>query len=285
MQYGLTLASFGPNSDPRLLTSLAAEAERAGWDGVFISDAIQMAGLEESETTEPWIALSAMATATEAIRLGPIVAPLPRYQPWHLARLTASLDRLSNGRLILGVGLGDTNDRVFSEFENLADAKVRGQQLDEVLAILDGLGSGEPFGFVGAHYAFDPTVFRPTPVQRPCVPIWVGWQWPNRRPLARVARWDGAVPFAVTEDGEYADVKPEAMAALTEALRAKRDPAAAPLEMVGYAPLLRRDDTAAEAQAAQRAAGATWLLEFVGPEWSVQALREAIIAGPPRSSF
>jgi alkanesulfonate monooxygenase SsuD/methylene tetrahydromethanopterin reductase-like flavin-dependent oxidoreductase (luciferase family) len=283
MLYGLTFASFGPNSDPTVLATLAGEAERAGWDGVFLSDAIQLAGLEESETTEPWIALSAMAVATETIRLGPIVAPLPRYHPWHLARLTASLDRLSHGRLILGVGLGDVNDRVFSEFGSLADAKVRGQQLDEALAILDGLSRGESFGFTGVHYSFDPTVFGPTPVQRPRVPIWVGWQWPNRRPLARAARWDGAVPFAMTEDGEYADMKPEAMAVLTEELRAMRDPAAVPLEMVGYAPLLRRDDAAAEERAAQHAAGATWLLEFVGTEWSDQELREAIAIGPPQS--
>jgi alkanesulfonate monooxygenase SsuD/methylene tetrahydromethanopterin reductase-like flavin-dependent oxidoreductase (luciferase family) len=104
MHYGVYLSSVGECSDPRLLANLAYEAEQAEWEGVFIWDHI--GGGQPNVAADPWVVLAAMAVKTERIKLGPIVTPVARRRPWKLARETVTLDRLSGGRLILGVGLG-----------------------------------------------------------------------------------------------------------------------------------------------------------------------------------
>jgi alkanesulfonate monooxygenase SsuD/methylene tetrahydromethanopterin reductase-like flavin-dependent oxidoreductase (luciferase family) len=115
---------------------------------------------------EPWIAMAAIASATERIRFGPMVTPLPRRRPWKLAREAASLDHLSNGRLILGVGIGDRREE-FSRFGEEADPRVRAGMLDEGLEVLTGLWSGEPLSFHGEHYRIDDALLLPRPVQQP----------------------------------------------------------------------------------------------------------------------
>jgi alkanesulfonate monooxygenase SsuD/methylene tetrahydromethanopterin reductase-like flavin-dependent oxidoreductase (luciferase family) len=94
---------------------------------------------------DPWITLAAIAAATEQVRLGPMVTPLARRRPAKVARETATLDRLSGGRLILGVGLG--GDQFAGEFSKTGeelDDRVRGEMLDEALEILSAAWSGEP---------------------------------------------------------------------------------------------------------------------------------------------
>ena len=103
MKYDLTVRNFGDYFDPRGLAALARDAERVGWDGFFLWDHVQFMPVP---TVDPWVALSAIALSTERIRLGPLVTPLPRRRPVKLAREAVSLDHLSNGRLILGVGIG-----------------------------------------------------------------------------------------------------------------------------------------------------------------------------------
>ena len=287
MHYGLILSTMGPSSDPTLLATLAAEAERAGWDGVFVPDVVDLGGEPPHETSDPWISMAAMAVATTTIRLGPIVAVLPRHRPWNLARMATTLDRLSNGRLILGVGIGDSSDPTLRAHrergnEEIAEARTRAEQSDEILAILDGLWSGEPFSFNGDHYTLAKTTFVPTPVQRPRIPIWVGWQWPNRRPVTRAARWDGAVPFAIDETGGYAHVSAQDLTALDASLREGRDPGAPPVELVAWFPSVRRDaDFLAETQAMETA-GVAWLLQSVESAATAVELEAVIAAGPPR---
>src|SRR5512142_2145902 len=104
MKYGLYLPNLGAFADARLLADLASEAEQAGWDGFFIWDHIARAWV--TGVVDTWVALSAVALNTTTIRFGPLVTPIPRRRPWKLARETASLDRLSGGRLVLGVGTG-----------------------------------------------------------------------------------------------------------------------------------------------------------------------------------
>lgn len=96
---------FDKLADPALVAGLAAEAEDAGWDGFFVWDHIRWHE-PVSEVLDTQITLAAIATATERIRLGPMVTPLARRRPVKVARETATLDRLSGGRLTLGVGLG-----------------------------------------------------------------------------------------------------------------------------------------------------------------------------------
>src|SRR5512132_882052 len=126
------------------------------------------------EVADAWITLAAIAPATQAIRLGPMVTPLARRRPVKVARETATLDRLSGGRLTLGVGLG--SDRFGSELSKTGeqlDDRLRGEMLDESLQILTAAWSGEPVHYRGEHYTVDGIQFLPRPVQQPGVPVWV----------------------------------------------------------------------------------------------------------------
>ena len=105
MKFAIYVPNFGPFGNARVLADLAREAESAGWDGFFIWDHVIWSSPEEQPVVEPWVALTAIAMATERIRIGPIITPLPRRRPWQVARQAASLDQLSGGRLILGVGV------------------------------------------------------------------------------------------------------------------------------------------------------------------------------------
>jgi alkanesulfonate monooxygenase SsuD/methylene tetrahydromethanopterin reductase-like flavin-dependent oxidoreductase (luciferase family) len=140
---------------------------------------------------DPWVALTAVALSTSRLRLGPMVTPLPRRRPVKLARETVSLDHLSGGRLILGVGIG-AMPYEWNYLGEEPDARVRGAMLDKGLEVLAGLWSGEPFDHHGEHYrvAGDPpeqdwrAIFYPPPLQRPRVPIWVAGTWAVKAPFA-----------------------------------------------------------------------------------------------------
>src|SRR5512136_156256 len=153
MRYGICLPNGGVCGDPQTLADLAARAEEAGWDGIFLEDYIVWQGHQDVPTYEPWIALAAMAMRTTHIRLGTSITPLPRRRPWRVASEATTLDHLSNGRLILGVGIGDTTiDISFTHFGEVTGAKQRGKMLDEALDVIIGLWSGKPFQYEGVYY-------------------------------------------------------------------------------------------------------------------------------------
>ncbi|MCA2229496.1 LLM class flavin-dependent oxidoreductase [Nonomuraea aurantiaca] len=104
LRSALWLPLFDDLADPRVVARLAADAEEAGWDGCFVWDQLCWRAPVQ-QVGDPWIALAAIATKTERLRLGPMVSPLPRRRPAKVARETAALDRLSGGRLTLGVGM------------------------------------------------------------------------------------------------------------------------------------------------------------------------------------
>ena len=194
MNYGLYVPNFGAFGDARLLGELARTAEQAGWDGFFIWDHIARAwGPPVADT---WIALAAVALSTSTIRFGPLVTPLPRRRPWKVARETASLDHLSAGQFILGVGTGGLGGLTV-EWENFGeelDLRTRAEMLDEGLEILNGLWSGKPFRYIGKRYQVKATEFTPMPVQSPRIPIWVAGNWHHKAAFRHAARWDGMVP-------------------------------------------------------------------------------------------
>ena len=111
MKFGIYLPNYGPFGNARTIADLARDAESAGWNGFFVWDHIA----ERDETgasppcADPWLALTAAALQTTSIKLGTTVTPLPRRRPHKLARETVTLDWLSNGRLILGVGIGQAS--------------------------------------------------------------------------------------------------------------------------------------------------------------------------------
>ena len=144
---------------------------------------------------DPWMLLTAAALATTRIKLGPMVTPVPRRRPEQIARQVSTLDNLSGGRVIFGAGLGGPIEDEYGSFGEPTDPRLLAERLDEGLHILDRYWSGEAVTHDGRHYQVDDVTLRPTPVQRPRVPVWIGGFWPHRRPMRRAAAWDGAIPL------------------------------------------------------------------------------------------
>lgn len=284
MRYGVSVPPFGPFGDASELASLAADAEAAGWDGFFVWDHIVF-DPSFHPIVDPWVGLAAVALSTTTIRIGTLITPVARRRPWKLARETVSVDRLSGGRLILGVGLGDPAQWDYGFFGEPTDARERATKLDEGLAVLAGLWTGEPFSWNGEHYHLDEVTFRPPPAQQPRIPIWVGGWWPNRPPMRRAARWDGMCPI---------QAKPMSPADIAEAASyvAQHRTASGPFDVVvsgatDVSPQSKRD------VAHYRDVGATWWVEDVSPwrfgadpqqQWQntdTAAITRRIQAGPP----
>jgi alkanesulfonate monooxygenase SsuD/methylene tetrahydromethanopterin reductase-like flavin-dependent oxidoreductase (luciferase family) len=274
MQYGLALPTGGECGDPRFLADLAALAEEAGWDGVFLEDYICFQGDPVAPTCDPWVALSAIAVRTTRVRVGTLVTPLSRRRPWKLAREVLGIDQLSGGRMILGVGLGDTGEHVvgdasFSAFDEVGDPKMRAEMLDEALAVLAGLLSGRPFSFAGRHYSVSEVAFRPSSVQQPRVPIWVGGGYPLTGPTRRAQRWDGSCLYhAETHDLLPDDVRD---------LRAGAGQRPFDICVGGR----QRRDGDSEWLRGVADAGATWWAEYVPPQ-DRSVMIEAVRRGPLR---
>ena len=193
VKYCVDVPNFGMWADPRKFAEFAKQIEDAGWDGISVWDHILV--WDGAEVADPWVLLAAAAMATERIRLMTMVTPIPRRHPWKLSRECVSLDLLSEGRLVLGVGIGWPTDPEFTRFNGETDLRTRADMLDEGLEILTGLWTGEPFGFQGEHYQLEESTFLPRPAQQPRIPIWVAAMWPQRRPVRRAARWDGIAPI------------------------------------------------------------------------------------------
>ena len=173
MRFALYVPNFHTFGHVPTVVALARAAEAAGWDGFFLWDhLLPDADAYGEPVADPWIALAAIASATTRIRLGALVTPLPRRRPWKLARETATLDQLSQGRLVVGAGIGGDWWREYSAVGEPADARQHGTMLDEGLAVLTGLWSGQSFSYRGAHYTVDAARFLPPPAQVPRPPIW-----------------------------------------------------------------------------------------------------------------
>jgi alkanesulfonate monooxygenase SsuD/methylene tetrahydromethanopterin reductase-like flavin-dependent oxidoreductase (luciferase family) len=132
VKFSVTLGAAGDGRDPAAVADLAVLAEAAGWDAFFLEDYLSYQGLP---TYDPWVCLAAMAGATTRIRLGTTVTPLPRRSPWELAARAVSVDHLSGGRLILGVGSGAADDPVFNKVGSPMTAAQRAARLDRTPAM------------------------------------------------------------------------------------------------------------------------------------------------------
>ncbi len=281
MYFGIDVPNFGVFSDLTLLAEMAQEAEQAGWDGFFLWDHISL-GTYPIPMVDPWIALAAIAAKTVRIRLGPMVTPLPRRRPWKVAREAVSLDHLSGGRLILGVGAGA--GYAWDQLGEATDPKERAAMLDEALEVITGLWKGEPFSYHGAYYQVKETVFVPTPLQSPRIPLWIAGVWPKKPPFRRAAHWDGVVPSG----GEYdAFLTPEMIQEMSSYIQTYRTSETA------FDLIVRGGRTAGEQSAQDRSllasyedAGGTWWFENIlfgsEPQWDVQAARERLRKGPPQ---
>ena len=285
MQHAVNLPILGEYSDPRVLVDLARDAEAAGWDAVFVWDSLLFSAQMRPPIVDPHITLAAIAAHTERVRIGFMVAQLARRRPWKVAREVATLDLLSNGRLILGVGLGFDGQAEFAQFGEEPDARVRADKLDEALDIVVGLCAGAPFCYQGTHYQIAETTFLPTPIQQPRVPIWVAGYWPNRRPFRRAARWDGVCPaeMEIRGPGDFSilPTSPATAATVSDYIREHRT-GDGPFDVVVSRALPEDTREAAELLAAYAEAGVTWLLRDMLP-WEVPlaTARRIVRAGPP----
>jgi len=278
MKYAFDTPQFGAYANPRLLAQLAREAEEAGWDAFFLWDHIQV-GWPDA-VADPWIAMAAMAMTTSRILLGPIVTPLYRRHPWKLARETVTLDHLTGGRVVLGVGLGDDVFGEIRTFDGPMDPRTRAVMLDEGLAVLLGLWSGEKFSFEGKHYNIRDAQFLPAPLQKPRIPIWVAGTWPRKPPFRRAARFDGILPISGDIETSLTPSQVRDLVAFIKSVRTSD----APFEVI------QSGETTGKNSEQDRAivvpyeeAGATWWFESRLP-WrtSPEKVRERIRMGPPR---
>ena len=251
MKRAIFVAPFGELSEPRVVAELAQRAEAKGWDGFFVWDHVAYKDPVRL-LADPWVVLAAVAMVTERVLIGPLITPLPRRRMHQLARETVSVDRLSNGRLILGVGTGSETTAEFdpARFGEEGDMRERARLLDEGLDQLVRYWGGE---------------FEPRPAREPRPPVWLAARWPNKRPLRRAARWDGVFPIDLPG--------PEAVAELVAEVAELRGPDAGPFDVVVTNP--PGTDPAPWA-----AAGATWCLTGFGPQPTEAGVRAAIDAGP-----
>ncbi|MGZ8603714.1 MAG: LLM class flavin-dependent oxidoreductase [Actinomycetota bacterium] len=275
MRFGISVPNIG---DLPTLLELGTTTEAMGWDGFFLWDHIRFMKEFPVSVFDPWVVLAAVAERTGRIRLGPLVTPLARRRPWKVARETVTLDHLSGGRLILGVGLGYPADAEFELLGEDPDARVRAEKLDEGLEILTRLWSGEPVSFDGRHHHVRDTTFAPAPLQRPRIPIWVAGAWPNPAPFRRAARWDGVYPLGLDSGGQMRPLEAEAYPGMLAAIAAHRT-SSDPFDVLATG--VADGDRAAVAPFER--AGATWWIESDdgGPGWEGRML-ERVRSGPPR---
>jgi len=284
MRYGFVI----PYGDARTTAELAALAEEHGWDAIFVWESIW--GMDA------WAMLAAAAMTTERIKLGTMLTPLPRRKPWDVAGQTSTVDNLSNGRVILSVGLGVAGDSRFWMFEDDPGRVVRAEQLDEALEMLPHLWRDQPFEFEGKHYrARKPADLMPPapppPVQQPRIRTWCVGAWPRRKSMRRVAGQDGWIPnYAPAGATERTEMTPAVLADGVTWIREHR--AEQGLTMDGYDVVMEgttpADDPAKAAESVRpwAEAGANWWLDA---DWSsmdpveVRAAAERrLSAGPPR---
>jgi alkanesulfonate monooxygenase SsuD/methylene tetrahydromethanopterin reductase-like flavin-dependent oxidoreductase (luciferase family) len=272
MQFGIVFPFYEIHD----VVALAREAESAGWDGLFVGDGIW--------TLDPWVTLAAVATQTQRLRIGTLLTPVSRRRPWKLATETATLDRLSNGRLIMAVGLGAL-DTGFKQFGEQTDRKTRAELLDEGLDIVTGLWKGQPFTYEGKHYRV--RAFRlphPAPVQSPRIPIWVVGAWPRKKSIQRALRWDGLLPAKAAADGNWwAPITPDDIREMKTFIQANRTQTT-PFDIVieGKTPIGELEQGVTTVQPLAEA-GATWWIESLWEAPDLDYVRTRIRQGPPRA--
>ncbi|MGW6928637.1 LLM class flavin-dependent oxidoreductase [Lentzea sp. NPDC054927] len=261
MRFAIYVPNYGSSlGDPSVLVSLAVEAEAAGWDGFFLWDHVVQPG--ESVVADVWVALGAVAARTSSIMLGPMVTSLGRRRPWKLALEASTLQRLSGGRLVLGVGAGVPQD--FSPF---GERVSRAEAMSEGVALLRGLLSGE----VVEHHGdlFDVYGVRFEPVD---VPIWVGGNWPREVPFRAASQAAGVVPATFGAEGLVV-LSPGDAARMKADFVASGGPADGDVALWGGGVL-------PEEVAEYEAAGVTWMFTD-GGALEVEELRAFVAAGPP----
>ncbi|OSC39762.1 LLM class flavin-dependent oxidoreductase [Mycobacterium decipiens] len=279
MRHGLYLPLFGALADPHVAVDVARCAEQSGWDGLFVWDHVLTPVPGEWDIACPWIVMAAAAVVTSRIRLGPMVTPLPRRRVMKLARETVTLDRLSRGRLTLGLGAGGDIGREFSAFADCVDARQRAQVLEEGAAVLVSLWAGESVNHRGAVVAENVRA-TPGPIQQPRIPVWFGTARTTGGPVERAARYDGVFTLGGTFERSARDdtaikfgVDPARVARIAETVAGVRGTC----DGFDIAVVAGPDDDLD----GLRAAGATWAMQAFWPWHRADEVLRVIERGKP----
>jgi probable F420-dependent oxidoreductase len=216
MKIGFSLLNNWGIDDAQALVGLATRAEELGFDSVWVHDHVFNVGhvfdrIGGKPYYEPLTLLSFVAARTTRVRLGTSVLVLPYHNPIRLAKTAATLDVLSGGRLILGVGVGSIEQETHAMGSPFAE---RGAVSDEAIAVMRALWTQEDPSFDGKYSRFAGMKFSPKPLQKPSIPVVIGGV--SRAAIRRAARLgDGWQPLGLAPD-----TLGEAMAVLREEARA-----------------------------------------------------------------
>jgi hypothetical protein len=264
------------------MAELAALAEASGWDAIGLEDYIVYQGQIGVPTYDPWIVLAAMAVATKQIKLGVLVTPLSRRRPWKVAAEATTLDHLSEGRLILGVGAGDCREASFAAAGEPTDQRTLAERLDEGLEILAALWRGEPVSFQGRHYWVEGLQLAPAPLQKPRIPLWIGGDWLRQGVRRRLLRWDGCCVYKGTPGGvESGPMLANHVRDIVSLVTRERGIAEAFEICVGGFERGPDWDRERDHIRSLAAAGATWWNEWIPPS-DLERTREVVARGPLR---
>jgi len=198
MRHAVFVAPFGALADPHRLIELAQAAEASGWDALFLWDHVLRRD-PAVPIADPWVMMGAVATATERLRVGPMVTPLPRRRLVKLAREALTVDALSGGRLTLGLGLGVDTSGELSKLGDPVDPVERGAMLDEGVPLLADLLAGIHVEHRGPHFTVDGVSVGPRSPQGERPPLWFAARADAGRPIRRAARYDGVFPIDMNE--------------------------------------------------------------------------------------
>lgn len=211
MKYGLALPNFGKYASPETIRRFALEAEKLGFDSLWVSEHIvipQSHNVFGDVFYEPLTTLGFVAALTDSIKIGTSIIVLPYRNPVVLAKSLSTLDVLSKGRLIIGIGAGWMEE----EFKALnANFEDRGEVTDEYLEIIKILFTDDNPVFRGSHNSFSDIKFFPKPLQKPHPPIWVGGN--SKRALERTKLYGqgwhtvGLVPDQITSSLQTLDTE------------------------------------------------------------------------------
>jgi len=273
LKFGLYMPTFGPLGNPKAIVDLARRAEDTGWDGFFLWDHINSDGARP--VVDPWTCFGAIAQATERIRFGPMINPLPRRRPWVVARHTATLSELSGGRFIFGAGLGTDEYGDLSQYGEPASAAVRSEMFGEAIGIVRAMWAGRAGDHCGRHYQV--TLKEDAPVTH-SIPVWIASSALGPAAIKRAAEADGIFPNPADRELTPVDVS-NIVAAVREAGR----PAERSFDIAvrgNASPALPDPRPVPLAELAD--AGMTWWLETLIHFDPLELSMKITEAGPPR---
>lgn len=204
MKFGIVYPNSGEEVERAHVVKTAVAAEENGFDFMLAWDHYMLPG--SSTTFEAWALISYLAASTSRLRLGTCVSPIPFRPPQQLAKVVATIDQLSDGRVIVGIGAG-WHRQEFEGFSEWADARTRVEKVAEGVKIMTKLWTQDRVDYNGMFYRVRGAVLEPKPVQRPYPDLWFGST--GRRMLQMAAKFGtGWIPTLISVE-EYAAIVSE----------------------------------------------------------------------------